>query len=302
MEEEENYRQEQRNKEERLKNQQPLSVSKTSQPSQSKPKTSHKTKTKSEIAQKKEETRKTWFDPSKFDTSRMRHPKKVKKQLPEGAVIFCSKCNETFDTADKLGAHEKRCFKERRYACEYDGEGGYPCTFSQKSLMHQHLKAVHYNDPFLCNFCEDTFVYKKSLDTHLNVQHQLKKKTDFKYQCTECDKATDDYTDYQVHMNRHQNIKPYHCNLCNEKSFYSQSQLSEHLWRCRSSMEPKFECSVCGKKFIEEDRYREHFKSQHVDSVSGEIYYCEICIIHMFTANAFNKHCETGRCKDWGKK
>ena len=300
--EEENYRQQMHAKEEKLKQQQPLSVTQASQVRQSKPKGNRKTKTKTEIAQKKEQTRNSWFDPNKFDTSRMRHPKKVKKELPEGATIFCSKCNETFESADELTSHEKTCFKGRRYPCEYDGEDRCECTFSQKSLMHQHLKAVHFEDPFRCSLCPETFVYKKSLDTHLNKLHGLKKKTDFKYQCTECDKATDDLTEFQVHTNRHHNIKPYRCNLCNAKSFYSQSQLSEHLRKCRSSMEPKFECSVCGKKFVEEDRYREHFKSQHVDTVTGEIYYCKICIIRMFTSNAFNKHCETGRCKDWATK
>ena len=98
-------------------------------------------------------------------------------------------------------------------------------------------------------------------------------------------------------MNRNQNRKPYRCNICNETCFYSQSQLMEHLKRCRSPLpEMKYECSVCGKKFVQEDQYIEHFKAQHMDTVEGEIYYCEICILRMFTVKAFNKHCEIGKC------
>ena len=240
--------------------------------------------------------RKTWFDPDRFDTSRIKHPKKVKKELPDDAEIFCVKCNEVFEMSNDLVVHEKNCFKGRRYACTF--EGGCNCIFSHKSLMHQHLKAVHYDDPFKCEFCTQMFVHKKSLDSHLNQQHQQKEKDKFKYRCSECDKATDDLTEFKVHMNRHQDIKPYKCNICNQKCFYSQSQLMDHLKRCRSLPELKYECSVCGKKFSQEDRYREHFKAQHVDTIKGEIYYCETCIIRMFTMKAFNRHCETGDCNN----
>ena len=67
------------------------------------------------------------------------------------------------------------------------------------------------------------FVYKKSLDSHLNQQHQQKEKDKFKYRCSECYKATDNLTEFKVHMNRHHDIKPYKCNICNQKCFYLQS-------------------------------------------------------------------------------
>ena len=252
-----------------------------------------KCKVKSELTLIKEKTRNSWFDPDKYDTSCMKHPKNVKKELPDNAEIFCIKCNEVFSNPDEQVSHKKQCFKGRRYPCEF--QGGCECTFLQKSLMHQHLKAVHFDDPFKCEFCTQTFVYKKSLDAHLNKLQDQKDKQDFKYRCSQCEKVTDDLTEFQTHMNRHQNIKPYRCNICNEKSFYSQSQLTEHLRKCRQT-EVKYECAVCGKKFAQEDRYCEHFKVQHVDTVQGEIYYCEICIIHMFTEKAFQKHLKFGDC------
>ena len=255
-----------------------------------------KSKVKNELAVIKENMRKTWFNPDSFDTSRIKHPKKVKKELPEDAKIFCVKCNEVFETSNDLVAHEKNCFKGRRYACAF--KGGCNCTFPQKSLMHQQLKVVHYDNPFKCEFCTQTFMYKKSLDSHLNQQHQQKEKDEFKYRCSECDKATDDLTEFKVHMNKHCDIKTYKWNICNQKCFYLQSQLTDHLKRCRSLPEMKYECSVCSKKFSQEDCYREHFKAQHVDTVKAEIYYCEMCIICMFNTKAFNKHCEVGECNN----
>ena len=245
------------------------------------------TKLNTELQQRKEQSRASWFDPNKFDSKRIKHPKKVVKELPDDAQIYCTKCNEVFRSTDELTAHEKECFKGRRYKCT---DNSCSKMFSQKSLMHQHYKAVHLNDPFLCSFCQEPFVYKKSLEKHENTRHQTKKV--FKYNCKICPKQTDDRTEFQVHMNRHTNVKPYKCNIC-EASYYSQSQLTAHLrTSCNALSDDKFECSVCGKKLSTEDHYREHFKGQHVDTVQGTIFYCEVCISRFFTEKAFNRHCK----------
>ena len=36
----------------------------------------------------------------------------------------------------------------------------------------------------------------------------------FKYNCTECDFVSDDKTEFQMHMDRHMNMKRYKCNVC----------------------------------------------------------------------------------------
>ena len=158
-------------------------------------------KQSSELQQCKEKSHANWFDPSKFDTNRVKHPKKVVKELPDNAQIYCTKCNKVFSTSDELTKHEKECFKGRRYKCMDDS-----CSkmFSQKSLMHQHYKAIHLDDPFLCCFCQEPCIYLKSLEKHENTKHNTKKT--FKYSCTMCSKQTDDHTEFQVHVNRHTNV------------------------------------------------------------------------------------------------
>ena len=65
---------------------------------------------------------------------------KVKKDLPEGVTIFCTKCHEVFDNADQLSVHEKKCFIGRHYPCPYAG-----CSHvnSQNYLLDEHIKGVH---------------------------------------------------------------------------------------------------------------------------------------------------------------
>ena len=142
--------------------------------------------------------------------------------------------------------------------------------------------------------CNEPFICKKSLQKHAKKVHDtgLQK---FKYNCPQCTKGMDDRTEFTVHMDRHVNIKHFKCNVC-DQAFYSQSQLTAHTKNLclvtTSSVVTEFECSVCGAFFKTEDRYREHFKHQHVDNEDPKPFFCELCISQMWTAKGFEKHME----------
>ena len=243
---------------------------------------------KSDLQKQKQQSRSEWFDPQKFDNKRIRHPPVVKKALPPDAEIFCGKCNEIFDDVSKLSVHEKNCYVGRRYKCPHPR-----CSHvnAQKSLLHQHIKALHFDDPFKCSICSETFVYKKSLDKHMKRVHKVGPQT-FKYVCPECGKGTDDKTEFSIHLDRHENLKRYSCNVCGQ-AFYAQSQLTHHLKHsCVSSTNTSssFECSVCGKNYKTEDRYREHFRSEHINTENPMPYFCEDCISWYYTESGFKRH------------
>ena len=248
---------------------------------------------KSQLRKQKQQSRSEWFDPEKYDTKQIRHPPPVKKVLPAGAEIYCRKCNEVFNYVSELTAHEKTCYVGRHYKCPQPG-----CSHvnMQKSLLHQHIKAVHYCNPFLCTICAETFVYKKSLDKHLKRVHKVGPQS-FKYVYPECGKGTDDRTEYGIHLDRHDNLKRYSCNVCSQ-AFYAQSQLTTHLKNsCVSSTNTSssFECSVCGQHYKTEDRYREHFRSDHINTENPKPYFCEDCISRYYTESGFQRH--QARCK-----
>ena len=78
----------------------------------------------------------------------------------ENESICCSKCKKVFQDVDELELHEKKCFVGRRYPCKYPGCGH---VNSQNSLLNEHVKGVHENNPFRCEICSETFIYWRSL-------------------------------------------------------------------------------------------------------------------------------------------
>ena len=210
-------------------------------------------------------------------------------QSGEIESVSCSKCNKVFEEVDELELHEKKCFVGRRYPCKYPGCGH---VNSQNSLLNEHVKGVHENNPFKCNVCSETFIYWKSLKKHEKRSHVAKpdSKHMFKYNCTECDFVSDDKTEFQTHIDRHMQLKRYKCNVC-AMAFFTQSQLTKHLKKsCTTLIGYKYECSVCGKRLKSEDRYREHFYSQHVLNQPQKMYYCEICISRFFSERGLQIH------------
>ena len=146
----------------------------------------------------------------------------------------------------------------------------------QKSLLHQHIKAIHFYDSFICEICVETFVYKKSLDKHLKRVHKVGPQS-YKYVCPECGKGTDDRMEYGIHLDRHNILKRYKCNVCGQ-ALFSQSQLTSHLKNsCISSnnTSSSFECSVCGQHYKTEDRYRKHFRSEYINTENLKPFYTE---------------------------
>ena len=65
----------------------------------------------------RESARQEWFDDKIFDTKRIKHTRKVKKEAPPEDSISCLKCNSVFDTVDQLNKHEKGCYVKYSYEC-----------------------------------------------------------------------------------------------------------------------------------------------------------------------------------------
>ena len=245
----------------------------------------------------RDSAREEWFDDTIFDTKRIKHPPKVKKEAPPEGSISCLKCNSVFDTVDKLTKHEKGCYVKYSYECM---DKKCTQTFSQKSLMNQHYWSMHMGKPFECSYCEKTFMSKKSRDRHEKSGHLSKDpNVSFKYNCDKCEYKTDDKTEYTSHVDHHQEFKRYKCGYCDE-GFYSQSHLTNHITNNRCKKMPrasnvqqkKEECSRCGKTFKSRAAHHTHFFDKHVKEPDGSMKpHCEPCLVVFSTAKGLKTHC-----------
>ena len=245
--------------------------------------------TRSRKSVTKSSVRDEWYDETIFDSKRVKHDVKVKKEAPSENSIFCVKCNETFDSVDELNEHsKKKCYTKYMYHCI---DKKCTKTFSQKSNMQQHYYAAHLNKPFKCEYCDRFFTYVKTRAKHEKTMHKdkLPESVTFKYSCSQCKYDTDDKTEYTTHMDRHKKFHRYCCGNC-KKGFYSQAHLTYHVSKC-FEVEKNFECNRCGMRFVTVKELRVHFKSSHVDTIRGEKYYCDACICVLVTKKGYNHHC-----------
>ena len=74
------------------------SAAKSSNKSAKKDSQSGKVVTRSKKSATKSSVRDEWYDENIFDSKRVKHEVKVKKEAPSDNSIFCVKCNETFNS------------------------------------------------------------------------------------------------------------------------------------------------------------------------------------------------------------
>ena len=229
-----------------------------------------------------------------------------------GMPFQCSFCEETTTYKKSRDKHEKTVHKK---ISEHPSDD----EFQYESAIKEHLAGQEANS-------DSSDDKPEAPQKVVTIKKEPKKKGKakkvaadgkvvFKYSCTAvgCDFETDDKTQFTGHLAKHIEVLPFSCNFC-KKSYAKQSGLSKHLRVCEEARRqhfivdeapvrenpkqqqevarPSFECSVttCGKVFTSENQYREHFKSQHVDNVKGEVYYCELCICRLFTEKGFGHH------------
>ena len=225
-----------------------------------------------------------WVDPNIYPTKRIKHEPVVKSEPiddADGSIIFCTKCNKVFLSVDDLQKHEKSCYKGRRYNCFFQG-----CdkSFSQRSIMHQHYKGVHQRNPFRCPHCNAPYIFTKVMNHHIKTEHK-NDEVKWKYNCTRCTFHTDNKSEFQIHTDRHDDIKRYVCGKCEHRTF-SQSQLTLHMNSCISGI--TYDCDECGATYQQKSYLKKHFHDTHVEGKG--VLYDDICIRIFKYKQQYKKH------------
>ena len=178
-----------------------------------------------------------------------------KQHVHLGGRKFKFKCTlcmaGKYQTEEKLQQHMLDCHSGIEYKCDLC-----PVTCHTKQLRDDHWNRAHGEKNFKCEHCDMRFYAKGLMRLHMsNIHLKDKKKT-----CPICGEVFGtDHNTYVAHMNRHNNIRPYPCEVC-AKGFLTPKALKTHM----NSHTRPYKCDQCALGFASKDEVDKHVDRVHL--------------------------------------
>lgn len=178
----------------------------------------------------------------------------------------CTTCLDEFPSRKMLEKHrrEQHLPKESVEKSISNRIVEYECDicskrFNSRNKIRQHL-TTHMNEDrrkFLCVACGNQFCSKFGLTQHIRAIHDKEQR----FQCTKCNRRFAHKHNLKTHMNRHDGIRPYACNVCT-KAFYDSSTLNVHTKSVHSDTNA-YVCNICSKGFNRNGNLKIHMVKTH---------------------------------------
>lgn len=197
----------------------------------------------------------------------------------------CSKCNHVACSVEALNSHDE----SHKVHPNVDTEQ--QCPFCCRRFppyvdVAKHIAVHHAGDkPYKCDFCKLRFTSSTSLKFHLDSEHAVL----YPFACEQCPKR------YQELHSLTRHIQDFHVNIsvindkkedpldslkiskrskkmtCTQCSF--QTKKKNHFKKHMSlhSLDRKYQCSICMKRFSTVGQCRAHERNVHIEKVEEEI-------------------------------
>lgn len=137
-----------------------------------------------------------------------------------------------------------------------------------------------------CPKCYKKFDSISSFKRHHYRMHRMIRK---KYHCTyqRCQETFNCGYKLNVHLRRHENIRPFVCDICT-KSFFDKAYLVEHMRRIHmTELLAEYSCDKCSKVFSLKAKLRIH---QRNHSESARKHVCKVCDKKFITREKLTRH------------
>ncbi|XP_045166753.2 zinc finger protein 93-like isoform X2 [Mercenaria mercenaria] len=178
----------------------------------------------------------------------------------------CKFCGKAFNRNAHLIRHRKmHSGGEKEWKCQHCG-----FAFWEKGDLIRHIKSHEGNRPLKCDFCEQTFVWKRYLLKHLNNHHKADDKH-FCKTCLACLPSEEELAQHEV--TQHANRRPltHKCEIC-QMEFHFKYKLDEHMFQ--HTGEKAHVCEKCPQKFVSRKDLDRHMLD-HQQEVSFRCNTCE---------------------------
>ena len=174
----------------------------------------------------------------------------------------CNTCGKKYEHMSSLKRHLQQHDPRETIKCS-DCHQFFECDKD----LEEHNSKCH-NEDFMCNICGKNFNTRWKFVNHTKIHYAYRKR----YVCEfdGCDERFEKYSRLIAHLNKHSNIKPYHCPRC-QKSFSSNENFKRHTHICQ--YEKLFSCSECSKTFKSSGALSAHITSIH----KAESFICDVC-------------------------
>lgn len=230
--------------------------------------------------------------PKRFHSpkARLAHEKACGKDPePEPGAVTCEVCGVSLKSQTGLVQHSLG-HREPTHECHICGE-----KFVWKGKLRAHYLGQHQVDPPWSKKDEDSDKYDCEcgdcgivFDNYKNLKMHRRfcKATKAGINCGQCARVFTDRTQFEYHMNQHNDIRPFRCQTegC-EKAFFSPDTRKVHQRRCGKPVKP-IVCSICGAKLKTADSLRTHMETHS----TGPKPTCHLCGQEFTMKNNLREH------------
>ena len=131
--------------------------------------------------------------------------------------LQCKKCKKFFRTPSTFILHQY-VHRDGQFECKVC-----KAYFPFKSQLDHHMVSHRETREYKCQepFCEKEFTHKSDLVKHERTHSGVM------YKCSKCDYSNSDKRNYNQHLRRHTDDKPFKCKQCGERFKYTM-QLKRH--------------------------------------------------------------------------
>ena len=163
--------------------------------------------------------------------------------------VECNECGMKFNKNSNFKKHQLLIHNEKSLVCCRQKNCGMRVP---KNELYEHIRTAHPKEKFQCDTCPMSFKEFRLLNLHIRKHDGIKP-----HECEICGKRFPRSSSYKNHIKLHTGERPFKCDICG-KGFSRPAHMRAHM-RTHTGEKP-FPCNFCEKYFVSSSHRSSHEK------------------------------------------